>query len=47
MSIAREEIEKAPTLAEPGILLKHYKCSYCGHREQHEITVARLSANVA
>ena len=46
MSIAREEIEKAPTLAEPGILLKHYKCSYCGHREQHEITVARLSANV-
>ena len=47
MKIDREEIEKAPTGSEPGLLLKHYKCSYCNHREQREIEVARLADNVA
>jgi hypothetical protein len=47
MKIDREEIEKAPTTTEPGLLLKHYKCSYCNHREQREIEVARLADNVA
>lgn len=45
MRIAQEEIEQAPTANEQGTLLTHYKCSYCGHREQREITVAKLSAN--
>ena len=47
MKIKEEEIEEAPTLDEQGLLLKHYQCSYCGHREQREIVVAKLSANVA
>ena len=46
LRIEEEEIERAPTISEPGILLTHHECSYCGHREQREITVARLSANV-
>lgn len=47
LKIDQEEIEQAPTTNEEGILLTHYQCSYCGHREQREITVAKLSANVA
>jgi len=47
MKLHTEEIEQAPTLDDHGLLLKHYKCSYCGHREQQEIVVAKLSANVA
>jgi len=47
MKIDREEIERTPTLEEEGLLLKHYKCSYCNHREQREVIIARLSANVA
>jgi hypothetical protein len=45
MRMDQEEIEQAPTSSEEGVLLTHYKCSYCGHREQREITVAKLSAN--
>ncbi len=47
MRIAQEEIEQAPTITEQGVLLTHYQCSYCGHREQREVTVAKLSTNVA
>ena len=47
MLIAQEEIEQAPTISEQGVLLTHYKCSYCGHREEREVTVAKLSTNVA
>lgn len=47
MKIEAEEIEEAPTLDRQGLLLKHYRCTYCGHREQHKIVVAKLSANVA
>lgn len=47
LKIKREEIEKAPTLDETGILLKHYKCTYCNHREQREVMVAKLSENVS
>jgi len=46
MKLEQEEIEAAPTFHEQGLLLKHYKCTYCGHREQHEVVVAKLSANV-
>lgn len=46
MKLEQEEIEEAPTFDERGLLLKHYKCSYCGHREQREVVVAKLSANV-
>ena len=47
MKLEDEEIEQAPTPHEQGFLLKHYKCTYCGHREQHEIVVTKLSANIA
>ena len=46
MRIAQEEIEQAPTISEQGVLLTHYQCTYCGHREQREVTVAKLSTNV-
>ena len=47
MKLEDEEIEQAPTSNEQGLLLKHYKCTYCGHREQHEVVVTKLSANIA
>jgi ribosomal protein L32 len=47
MKIKSEDIEKEPTPSNEGLLLKHYSCSYCGHREQREIVVARLSTNIA
>jgi hypothetical protein len=45
MKIATEELEIAPTQDEPGKLVKHYQCSYCSHREQKEVTLAKLSTN--
>jgi hypothetical protein len=47
MKISSEEIEKSPTATEPGLLLKHFKCSYCNHREAREIILARLEDNIA
>ena len=44
--IDKEEIETKPTADEPGLLLKHYKCSYCNHREAREVKLAKLSSNV-
>jgi hypothetical protein len=45
MSINSEEIEKQPTQQEDGLLLKHYKCSYCNHREAREVVIASLGNN--
>lgn len=47
MKLDAEEIEQAPTFEGEGLLLKHYKCTYCGHREQRETVVTKLSANIA
>lgn len=44
--IDREELEKAPTQNETGLFIKHFKCSYCSHREGREQVLARLSSNV-
>ncbi|MCE7864705.1 MAG: hypothetical protein DYG99_14280 [Bacteroidetes bacterium CHB5] len=46
MKIASEEIEKKPTQTEDGLLLEHYQCSYCKHREAREVVIAALSSNV-
>jgi hypothetical protein len=46
LRIYREEVDKAPTESEPGLLAKHYKCGYCNHRELREVSIAKLSANV-
>ena len=45
MKIDSEEIEKKPTTTEEGLLLKHYKCSYCKHREAREVILAKLTEN--
>jgi len=47
LKIDEEEIERAPTTEEKGVLLNHYECTYCGHREQREVLVVSLSANEA
>lgn len=46
LKITKEEIETPPTEDSAGLLLKHYKCTYCKHREAHEIPIAALSENV-
>jgi hypothetical protein len=46
MKIDTEEIEKQPTQTEDGLLLEHYRCSYCKHREAREVVIAALSSNV-
>lgn len=46
MKIVSEEIEKQPTDSQDGLLLEHYKCSYCKHREAREVVIAALSSNV-
>jgi len=47
LKIEREDVETAPTASEGGLLAKHYKCTYCGHRELREVNIAKLSENVA
>lgn len=46
LRILNEEIEQKPTANETGLLLKHYLCSYCRHREAREVVIAKLSSNV-
>jgi hypothetical protein len=46
LKIHSEEIETKPTANESGLLLKHYRCSYCNHREAREVKLAPLSSNV-
>jgi len=46
MKIDTEEVVKEPTEQEAGILLEHYRCSYCNHREAREVPIAKLSSNV-
>jgi ABC-type multidrug transport system fused ATPase/permease subunit len=45
MRIRTEEIERKPTQTEDGLLAKHYRCSYCNHREAKEVVIAALSSN--
>jgi hypothetical protein len=45
MRIDSEEIVKQPTQEEEGLLIKHYKCSFCNHREAREVVIAKLLAN--
>jgi len=45
--IYKEEVETKPTATQSGLLLKHYRCDYCNHREVRETKVAALATNVA
>jgi hypothetical protein len=47
LKISREEIAEAPDDTHSGVLIKHYRCSYCNHREAREVVVAALSTNSA
>ena len=46
MKIHHEEVTKAPTENEPGELMKHYRCTFCSHRERKEVHLAKLADNV-
>lgn len=46
MKIDTEEVVKKPGYQEEGVLLEHYRCSYCRHREAREVPIAALSSNV-
>jgi hypothetical protein len=46
LKIYKEEIAEQPGTDSTGLLIKHYKCSYCKHREAREVTVAALSQNL-
>ncbi len=46
LRIYDEEVATPPTEDESGLLIKHFKCNYCGHREAREAVIAPLSANV-
>ncbi|MBX2961879.1 MAG: hypothetical protein KF687_05150 [Cyclobacteriaceae bacterium] len=44
--IEREELEKVPTADNTGLFIKHFKCSYCEHREAREQVLANLASNI-
>ena len=46
LKIDREELAEQPGPDTPGLLIKHYKCSYCSHREAREVVVSALSQNL-
>lgn len=45
--LRNEEIPVQPTETATGILVKHYRCTYCKHREARESVIAPLSENIA
>ncbi|MBL7846647.1 MAG: hypothetical protein JNL40_04195 [Cyclobacteriaceae bacterium] len=45
MKIDSEEIVRKPSATEEGLLVKHYRCSYCKHRERRDAVIAKLSTN--
>jgi hypothetical protein len=47
MMIDNEEIVKHPNLQEPGVLIEHYQCTYCSHREAKQVAIAPISTNLA
>jgi hypothetical protein len=46
LKIAQEEVTLQPTEYGTGELVKHYKCSFCGHRERRVVNLAKLSDNI-
>jgi hypothetical protein len=45
--ITKEEVAEKPTDSQPGILVKHYQCDYCNHREARETKLSSLGKNIA
>lgn len=46
MRIDNEEVAVPPTANETGVLIKHYRCHYCRHREQRQVILAKFSDNI-
>ena len=46
MKIHSEEVTRKPSSSEEALLIKHYRCSYCKHREAREAVIAKLSSNI-
>jgi hypothetical protein len=46
MRIHNEEVMNKPTQFETGLLHKHFRCTYCNHRELRETVLAKLADNV-
>ena len=46
LRISREEVTLQPTLDQGGELVKHYKCTFCSHKERRQINLSKLSKNV-
>lgn len=47
LRMEREEIKVQPTVTEGGLLIKHYKCGYCSHREASELVLGPLHVHKA
>jgi len=45
LRVDREEVTTAPTDWMNGELIKHYKCSFCNHRERKTVVIAKTSSN--
>lgn len=45
LRVTGEEVTVEPTSTEKGILTRHYKCTFCKHRERREINLATKSEN--
>lgn len=43
----KEEVIKEPTATEEGLMVKEYKCTYCGHRKSKELKIASWNEEVA
>jgi hypothetical protein len=44
LKMTSEEVIQSPTTTEEGELMKHFTCSYCGHKERKSVRIARLRA---
>jgi hypothetical protein len=47
LKLLNEEISVVATQDEAGELTKHFKCTFCSHRERRIVHLAKLSENVA
>ena len=45
LKVDREEVTAAPTNWMDGELVKHYKCSFCNHRERKTVVISKTISN--
>jgi hypothetical protein len=42
MKVVKEEVVDSPSTGGKGELLKHFECTYCGHREKKTFTIGKI-----